>query len=76
MSELVNTKLSVDLPKLQDITARTWGKEEGLKALKSELAVLIRKIGAEVAPKHDEKTVKKSTKKNQSFLCSLSINRR
>ena len=44
MSELVNTKLSVDLQILQDITARTWGKEDELKALKSELA-----------PKHDEK---------------------
>lgn len=55
MSELVNTKLSVDLQILQDITARTWGKEDELKALKSELAVLDRKITAELAPKHDEK---------------------
>ena len=32
-----------------------WGKEDELKALKSELAVLDRKITAELAPKHDEK---------------------
>lgn len=55
MSELVNTKLSVDLQILQDITAPTWGKEDELKGLKSELAVLDRKITAELAPKHDEK---------------------
>lgn len=45
----------MDLPILQDITARTWGKEDELKALKSELATLDRKITAELAPKHDEK---------------------
>ncbi len=55
MSELVNTKLRVDLPTLQAIAARIWGKEDELKALKSELAVLDRKITAELAPKHDEK---------------------
>lgn len=54
MSELVNTKLSVDLPILQDITARTWGKEDELKALKSELATLDQKITAELAPKQEK----------------------
>lgn len=66
MSELVNTKLSVDLPILQDITARTWGKEDELKALKSELAVLDRKITAELAPKHDEKDVEEIKRDNQT----------
>lgn len=54
MSELVNTKLSVGLPILQDITARTWGKEDELKALKSELATLDQKITAELAPKQEK----------------------
>lgn len=45
----------MDLPTPQAITARTWGKEDELKALKAELATLDRKITAELAPKHDEK---------------------
>lgn len=48
-------KLRVDLPTLEAIVARTWGKESELKQLKSELAALDRKITAELAPKHDEK---------------------
>lgn len=32
-----------------------WPKEDELKALKSDLAALDRKITAELAPKHDEK---------------------
>ncbi|MCM1141454.1 MAG: hypothetical protein NC453_23030 [Muribaculum sp.] len=34
---------------------KTWGKEDDLKQLKSELATLDRKIAAALAPKHDEK---------------------
>lgn len=45
----------MDLPTLQAIAARTWGKEDELKALKAELATLDRKITAKLAPKHDEK---------------------
>ncbi len=48
-------KLRVDLPTLQAIAARTWGKEDELKALKAELATLDQKITAELAPQHDEK---------------------
>ena len=48
-------KLKADVPVLEGIVAKTWGKEDELKALKSELAVLDRKITAELAPKHDEK---------------------
>ena len=44
-----------DVPLLEAIIAKPWGKEDELKALKSELAVLDRKITAELAPKHDEK---------------------
>ena len=48
-------KLKADVPQLEAIIAKPWGKEDELKALKSELAVLDRKITAELAPKHDEK---------------------
>ena len=47
-------KLKADVPQLEAIIAKTWGKEEELKQLKSELAALDRKISAELAPKHDE----------------------
>ncbi len=47
-------KLKADVPILEGIMAKTWGKEDELKQLKSELAALDRKIAAELAPKHDE----------------------
>ncbi len=47
-------KLKADVPILESIMAKTWGKEDELKQLKSELAALDRKIAAELAPKHDE----------------------
>lgn len=47
-------KLRVDLPTLQAIAARTWGKENELKALKAELATLDQKITAELAPKQEK----------------------
>ena len=52
-------KLKADVPQLEAIVAKTWGKEDELKALKSELAALDRKITAELAPKHE--TVANST---------------
>ena len=48
-------KLKADVPQLEAIISKSWGKEDELKQLKSELAVLDRKITAELAPKHDEK---------------------
>jgi len=48
-------KLKADVPTLESIVSKTWGKEDELKALKSDLAALDRKITAELAPKHDEK---------------------
>ena len=48
-------KLKADVPQLEAIVAKTWGKEDELKQLKSDLAALDRKITAELAPKHDEK---------------------
>ena len=48
-------KLKADVPQLEAIISKSWGKEDELKQLKSELAALDRKITAELAPKHDEK---------------------
>ena len=47
-------KLRVDLPTLQAIATRTWGKEDELKALKAELATLDKKITSELAPKQEK----------------------
>lgn len=44
----------MDLPTLQAIAARTWGKEDELKALKAELATLDQKNTAELAPKQEK----------------------
>lgn len=51
----VNRKQTADVPLFEAIIAKPWGKEDELKALKSDLAALDRKITAELAPKHDEK---------------------
>jgi len=48
-------KLKADIPTLESIVSKTWGKEDELKQLKSELAALDRKITAELAPNHEEK---------------------
>ena len=47
-------RLKADVPQLEAIVAKLWGKEDELKQLKSELAALDHKITAELAPKHDE----------------------
>lgn len=48
-------RLKADVPQLEAIISKTWGKEDELKQLKSELAALDRKIIAELAPMQDEK---------------------
>ena len=48
-------KLKADVPQLEAIISKQWGKEDELKKLKSDLAALDRKITADLAPKHDEK---------------------
>ena len=48
-------KLKADIPTLESIVSKTWGKEDELKQLKSDLAALDRKITAELAPNHEEK---------------------
>jgi len=47
-------KLKADVPQLEAIVAKQWGKEEELKQLKSDLAALDRKITAALAPKKEE----------------------
>ena len=47
-------KLKADVPLLEAIIAKPWGKEDELKQLKSDLAALDRKITAELAPQKEE----------------------
>ena len=47
-------KLKADVPQLEAIVAKSWGKEDELKKLKSDLAALDRKITAQLAPKKEE----------------------
>ncbi len=48
-------RLKADVPQLEAIISKPWGKEDELKQLKSELVALDRKITAELAPNHEEK---------------------
>ena len=47
-------KLKADVPTLEGIMSKRWGKEDELRQLKSDLAALDRKIQAEIAPKQEE----------------------
>ena len=47
-------KMKADVPILEGIVAKVWGKEDELKQLKSDLAALDRKITAQLAPKKEE----------------------
>ena len=58
-------KLRVDLPTLQAIAARTWGKEDELKALKAELATLDKKITSELAPKQEKQDFGEEVKRDE-----------
>ncbi|MDE7450416.1 MAG: hypothetical protein K2M72_09435 [Paramuribaculum sp.] len=49
-------KLKADVPHLETIISKTWGKEDELKQLKSELAALDRKITPTLAPENDDTT--------------------
>ena len=46
-------KLKADVPQLEAIISKPWGKEDELKQLKSDLAALDRKITAALAPTHE-----------------------
>ncbi len=58
-------KLKADVPQLEAIISKSWGKEDELKQLKSDLAALDRKITADLAPKHDEKDGKEVKRDDQ-----------
>lgn len=47
-------KLKADVPQLEAIISKPWGKEDELKQLKSDLAALDRKITTDLAPKRDD----------------------
>ncbi|WP_289869363.1 hypothetical protein [uncultured Duncaniella sp.] len=47
-------RLKADVPQLEAIVSKPWGKEDELKQLKSDLAALDRKITATLAPKKEE----------------------
>ena len=49
-----NESIERDLPILQEVAGKTWRKEDELKALKSELAALDRKIQLELVHPHSE----------------------
>ena len=55
-----NEVIERDLPILQEVAGKTWRKEDDLKALKSELAALDRKIQLELAPPTPEVAEKKN----------------
>lgn len=55
----------MDLPTLQAVTARTWGKENELKVLKAELATLDQKITAELAPKQEKQDFGEEVKSDE-----------
>lgn len=46
-------KLKADVPQLEAIISKSWGKEDELKQLKSDLAALDRKITTALAPTHE-----------------------
>lgn len=62
-------KLCVDLPTLQAIAARTWGKEDELKTLKAELATLDQKITSELAPKQEKQDLGEDVKHDEPTQC-------
>ena len=47
-------KMKADVPILEGIMSKKWGKEDELKQLKSDLAALDRKIQAEIAPEPEQ----------------------
>ena len=71
-----NEKLEKDLPTLREVVGGTWKKEDELKLLKSEMAVLERKIRLELVPL--EKNMEKGEtdmkqKQSPQILLSCSI---
>lgn len=59
-------KLKADVPQLEAIISKSWGKEDKLKQLKSDLAALDRKIIAALAPKKEEQDGEEIKREDQS----------
>ena len=59
-------KLKTDVPQLEAIISKSWGKEDELKQLKSDLAALDRKITAALAPKKEEQDGEEIKREDQS----------
>ena len=57
-------KMKADVPILEGIVAKVWGKESELKQLKSDLAALDRKITAQLAPKKEEQDGEENKRAN------------
>jgi hypothetical protein len=66
-------KLKADIPILEGIMAKTWGKEDELKQLKSELATLDRKIAAELAPKQENSNDSEEVKRDDTPQTSQAV---
>ena len=66
-------KLKADIPQLEAIVAKQWGKEDELKQLKSDLAALDRKITAELAPKKEEQDGEEN-KQDNTIVASTQSN--
>lgn len=65
-----------DVPLLEAIISKPWGKEDELKQLKSDLAAIDRKITAALAPKKEERDgeeVKQDDAPQQSQRVEVSV---
>jgi hypothetical protein len=61
-----NEALEKDIPQLREIAGKTWKKEDELKALKSELATLERKIQLELTKSSPQKESEMVTEQHRN----------
>ena len=61
-------KLKADVPQLEAIVAKQWGKESELKDLKSELAALDRKSPPPSLPRKRNRTTRRASRSTLSRL--------
>lgn len=67
-----NETHETNLPVLQEVSGKTWRKEDELKELKTELAALDRKIQLELAPPTQE-TGQEQTNKEDDTAITTSV---
>lgn len=72
--EKCNARLKEDLPVLQGMADKQWGKEETLKQLKTDLAQLERKIADSLAPSKEKQDAIKAIIKEENISVSRNIN--